>query len=213
MSDFGDRRWSERQGSGLSLVRLVFGAALALFFVWLGGLIAFAEGLPRAVEQVGRKTDAIVVLTGGAERLKAGVQLLVEGGARKMLISGVDPATTAAMLQIGGAPEAELFRCCVDLGYEARNTEGNAIETALWVRRDGYRSLRLVTASYHMPRSLLLFRQAMPGVEMVANPVFPEHVKQEHWWLYPGTARLFAMEYSKYVVSLIRVRLTGDSAD
>ena len=193
----------------MSLWRLLLRLLFIMVFIWLGGLLAFAAGLPQVVEQPTRQTDAIVVLTGGAERLDAGLKLLTEGRAGKLLISGVDPATTAAMLQARSAQVPDIFRCCVDLGHEAQNTEGNAIETALWVEREGHRSLRLVTASYHMPRSLLLFRDLMPEVEMVPNPVFPDHVKQGSWWFYPGTAKLFAIEYSKYVVSLVRVRLSG----
>ena len=76
----------------------------------------------------------------------------------------------------------------------------------MWVKSGGYRSLRVVTASYHMPRSLLLFRHYMPEVELVANPVFPAHVKLESWWRWPGTAKLLAVEFNKYLVSLLRVQ-------
>lgn len=203
-------RWKERPlGGGFSLWRLLLGLALALLFVWFGGLLAFTSALPSSVEAPQRRTDAIVVLTGGAERLDAGLKLLIDGRAGKLLISGVDPATTAASLQARSAQEPEIFKCCVDLGHLAQNTEGNAIEAALWAERQGHASLRLVTAAYHMPRSLLLFRQAMPRVDVVANPVFPEHVKLDRWWLYPGTARLLAVEYSKYLVSLVRIRASG----
>ena len=73
------------------------------------------------------------------------------------------------------------------LGHEAINTLGNAHETAQWIRSQGFRSLRLVTAWYHMPRSLLEFDRAMPEIDIVAHPVFPEQVKQERWWTWRGT--------------------------
>ena len=69
--------------------------------------------------------------------------------------------------------------------------------------------MHLVTASYHIPRSLLLFQRAMPEVRLQANPVFTEHVKLANWWFFPGTMKLLALEYSKYLISLLRVRLTG----
>lgn len=218
MSDFTDRQWRERRGGGPSLLRLLLRLCFVLAFLWLGGLIAYAAGLPQqAATEVRttelRKTDGIVVLTGGTERLDAGLKLLIEGNARKLLISGVDPATTADALQARSSQAPELFRCCVDLGHQAQDTVGNAIEAALWTERENYRSIRMVTAAYHMPRSLLLFREAMPDVEVIANPVFPEHVKLRRWWLYPGTARLLALEYSKYLVSLVRVRLSGGGGD
>ena len=126
------------------------------------------------------------------------------------MVSGVETGVSAAELQANqAATTGDLFSCCVDLGYQAHDTWGNAIEAALWIRRHGYRSLHLVTASYHMPRSLLLFQQAMPNVSLHANPVFSDRVKLADWWRFPGTMKLLAVEYSKYLVSLLRVRLTG----
>ena len=94
--------------------------------------------------------------------------------------------------------------CCVVLGHEADNTLGNAQETARWMHSQGFRSLRLVTAWYHMPRSLLEFGRAMPEIDIVAHPVFPEQVKSEHWWAWRGTAMLLISEYAKYLAALGR---------
>jgi uncharacterized SAM-binding protein YcdF (DUF218 family) len=77
------------------------------------------------------------------------------------------------------------------------------------MREQGLRSLRLVTAAYHMPRSLLEFHRVLPGTEIVPHPVFPEHVKQRSWWRWPGSASLFASEYSKYLVALARGLFDG----
>ena len=71
----------------------------------------------------------------------------------------------------------------------------------------GYSSLRLVTAAYHMPRSLLEFSSAMPGMRIEPHPVFPEHVKQEYWWAWPGTMALMVSEYNKYLVASLRHRV------
>jgi len=90
------------------------------------------------------------------------------------------------------------------LGYEAMDTAGNARETAAWVSAEGYTSLRVVTAAYHMPRSLVELASAMPGVTLVAHPVFPERVRLDAWWSWPGTASLVATEYTKYLVSRLR---------
>jgi uncharacterized SAM-binding protein YcdF (DUF218 family) len=90
------------------------------------------------------------------------------------------------------------------LGHEADDTFGNAQETAQWIRGQGFHSLRLVTAWYHMPRSLLEFGRAMPEIDIVAHPVFPAQVKQEHWWAWRGTAVLLISEYVKYLGALAR---------
>ncbi len=52
-----------------------------------------------------------------------------------------------------------------------------------------FHSLRLVTANYHMPRSLLEFARAMPDIEIVPHPVFPEISRGPHWWAAAGEFR------------------------
>jgi uncharacterized SAM-binding protein YcdF (DUF218 family) len=201
----------ERSDSGArtpllpSLLRLVLGLAL----VWLGGFLYFVGDLPRREPDSARHTDAIVVLTGGADRLDTGLALLLQGRAERLLVSGVDRATTETALLARTNVAPEKFACCVELGHDAADTDGNAVEAALWMRQAGYTSLRLVTASYHMPRALLLFQHQMPEIEIVENPVFPSHVRVDDWWRWPNTARLLAGEFNKYLVSLLRVRLAG----
>src|SRR3546814_12347328 len=78
---------------------------------------------------------------------------------------------------------------------------GNAEEAAEWMRERGFHSLRLVTAHYHMPRSRRLFVHAMPGVTIVPHPVFPAAVRADSWWRWPGTTRLLAQAYVKYLRS------------
>ncbi len=190
------------------LSRLGLGLAAGLS-LWLGGFLHFVGQLPLEVADPVGETDAIVVLTGGAERLDAGLALLIAGKAKRLLISGVDQATTLAALQKRSRIDPATFACCVEIGHQAADTVGNADEAARWARSAGYRSLRLVTAGYHMPRSLLHFRAAMRDIEVIANPIFPGHVKSSEWWRYPGTTRLLAVEFNKYLVSLLRVRLGG----
>ena len=166
----------------------------ALAGLWLGGLVWFARSIPSEVADAETKTDAIVVLTGGSLRVQSGLALLAAGKAQKLFISGVYHSTdVAALLRVSRQTPENVDR--IALGREADNTEGNAAETARWMRLEGFHSLRLVTASYHMPRSLLEFSRAMPEMRIIANPVFPENVKQERWWAWPGTAMLILVEY------------------
>ena len=182
---------------------LAIGVAALL---WLGAFLRFAGDLPRQVADPAQPTDGIVVFTGGAVRLDVGLDLLAQGKAKRLFISGVNPATTRSAMQ-AVAGRAELFECCVDLGFAAADTVGNAIETAVWADAAGYRSLRVVTAGYHMPRSLVELRRRLPGVALVAHPVFPEHVKLDRWWSWPGTAGLLVQEFHKYVFALARARI------
>jgi len=176
--------------------------AVGCCLLWLVGLLWFAT--PPSADTRAAPTDAIVVLTGGSLRLQSGIDLLREGKGRRLFVSGVNHQVDLDdLLGISGsAPEWAI--CCIVLGHEADNTLGNALETARWVRSQGYRSLRLVTAWYHMPRSLLEFDRALPEIDIVAHPVFPDQVKQEHWWARRGTAALLVGEYVKYLGALFR---------
>jgi uncharacterized SAM-binding protein YcdF (DUF218 family) len=121
--------------------------------------------------------------------------------AEKLFISGVhESVEMPRLLEAAGASEVAL-RPRVETGHGARDTAGNAVETAAWMRANGFRSLRLVTANYHMPRSLLRFRHALPDATIIPHPVFPDHVKQDKWWRWPGTARLIVGEYNKFLVA------------
>jgi len=198
-----------RRRAGRRWLRSVVATLAVTALLWLGGLVWFAGRLP--APDPGRRSgaEAIVVLTGGSERLREGLRLLAEGRAPRLLVSGVYPhADLDAILRSAGLP-AESLECCVTLGYAAGDTAGNARETAAWMAERGYRSLLLVTASYHMPRSLLEFRRAMPDLEIVAHPVFPEGFRHADWWLWPGSAALVASEFNKYLAVLARMVLGG----
>jgi len=176
-------------------------AGLAAGSLLLVGLIRFA--IPPAVENQPAPSDAIVVLTGGSLRLLSGIDLLREGKGCVLFVSGVpEQVTLGELLRGAGKDTPHWLICCIVVGHEAQNTAGNAIETARWMRREGYHSVRLVTSWYHMPRSLLEFGRAMPDVEIIPHPVFAEEVKQQNWWAWRGTAALLIGEYGKYLAAL-----------
>ncbi len=189
---------------------LVLVALLAI--VWAIGLLIFVSAVPRQVADAERKTDAIVVLTGGSLRLGEGLALLRAGKAPRMFISGVANNVDLPQLMQSVGDNAGALSCCIALGHEAEDTPGNAREIATWVHREKLHSIRLVTAAYHMPRSLLELRSVAPDIEVVPNPVFPLSVRQQEWWRWPGTADLLIGEYHKYVLAWIRHRLVGAPA-
>ncbi len=182
---------------------------VVLAAAWVAGLIWFADTLPDRPEDTATRTDAIVVLTGGQGRFDEGVQLLRQGQAQKLFVSGVEPGVgVAEMLKKAHLPPAPSDADIV-LGHDADSTASNAAETSDWMHGQGFHSLRLVTASYHMPRSLLEFRHAMPDLTIIPHPVFPGAVKHR-WWAWPGTAQLIAEEYVKYLVAAASLKFVGD---
>lgn len=187
-------------------------AALALALTlsaWLAGLFWFAGRIPGPGPTDTAVTDAIAVPTGGSGRLQAGLDLLAAGRAEKLFVSGVYRGVEVAELLRLSARAPDRLRCCVVLGYSADNTAGNARETAEWMSREGYSSLRLVTASYHMPRSRVEFRRAMPTARVIAHPVFQGNVHIDEWWRWPGTTALLIGEYNKYLIAVAASALAG----
>src|SRR5690606_22826577 len=182
--------------------------------MWLTGLFVFAErvrGLTPAPEPA--RADAIVSLTGpSAERVNAAVRLLEQGKGDRLLISGVNREVRRKELRALTPGSKKLFNCCVDLGFEAENTVGNAQEIASWARSKGYDSLIVVTSDYHMPRSLLEIRGAAPGIELTPYAVSTPSLDNSRWWRAAETARRMTLEYMKYLAVLGREamhRLTG----
>jgi uncharacterized SAM-binding protein YcdF (DUF218 family) len=135
------------------------------------GFLWFLHEVSAAPVEPARHTGGIVVLTGGAGRVEAGLALLEAGAAPRLLVSGAAPRLTLAELARANqrAPAALAGR--VDLGHAAATTTGNAAETAAWARARGIDSLRVVTADYHMPRAMLELRRAMPDITLLPHPV------------------------------------------
>jgi len=173
---------------------------LAAVTIWAVGLVRFATQIPSAVADPNATTDAIVVLTGGSGRLDAGLELLAGNRAPKLFVSGVYRGVdVATLLELSKRSPGDI-ECCIEIGHSAGDTAGNADETTAWMTDHRYRSLRLVTSSYHLARALLEFGLAMPSVTLVPHPVFTQAVKQERWWAWPGTASLIVGEFNKYLL-------------
>ncbi|MBD3837049.1 YdcF family protein [Brevundimonas sp.] len=192
---------------------LVIIAIVAL--IWLVGLFAFADrvrGLTPAEEPT--RADAIVALTGpSSERVNAAIRLLEQGKGQRVLISGVNREVRRRELRELTPGSSRLFNCCVDLGFEAEDTVGNAQEIAAWARAKGYHDLIVVTSDYHMPRSLVEIRGALPGVRLTPYAVSTPSLDNARWWRAAVTARRMTLEYLKYLVALGREgveRLTRD---
>jgi len=143
--------------------------------------------------------DAIIVLTGDAGRLAAGGQLLRDGRAGQLMISGVNPAVTTADIRRHTGLDDARFDCCVTLGREATDTVGNAREAAAYVQTNGYERLIIVTSDYHLPRSLLEFRSRMPGIDIIPFPV-----RTSAPWQDVRALRLWLQEYAKYTTVQLR---------
>lgn len=203
-----------RQGvkNGASAVRKAVYAILAggafLGAALLVGFAGFALSLPREEFAIPVQAEGVVALTGGSDRVLDAATLLASGQARRMLITGVNRSTRSSLLAKILPMSRELFECCVDLGYDALDTAGNAKETRDWARDHNItRTLIVVTSNYHMPRALVEISAALPDVELYPFPVVSEHINVADWASDLRVTRFIGKEYVKYLGSLLRTKL------
>lgn len=189
-------------------------ALLVLAMIWAAGLVAFAERVQRSTpNQEPQAADGIVALTGANsnERIAAAVQLLADHKGRRVLVSGVNREVSREQLRVASGAVRRLYDCCVDLGFTAADTVGNARETAEWAGAMRFNSLIIVTSDYHMPRAMLELRAVLrpPAATFQTYAVPTAALKTRHWWRSPGAARLLVVEYSKYLAILGREAVLG----
>lgn len=183
---------------------------LLLMLVWLGGLGWFIKEIPEKNTQPLPAAEAIVVLTGGKGRLETALILLAEGKGSMLFISGAGKEVAIRDVIERSSPATQIAlrkrfsgKLPIVIGSDAENTIGNAGETKKWLAATGYKSLLLVTSNYHMPRSLVEFRAAMPGISFIAAPVFPEDFSTDD--IHDDDNRALLMsEYHKFIASLLR---------
>jgi uncharacterized SAM-binding protein YcdF (DUF218 family) len=169
-----------------------------------GGFLRFADTVAGLETPKSPEADAIVVLTGGSQRIEQAVSLLESGTGQRLLISGAHPGTSASRIrEMTRAPEG-LFDCCVDIGYDAIDTVGNALETARWAKNHGFKSILVVTNNYHMPRSLFELHRVDPNTRYIAYPIVNSDLKTANWMAKPDVVRAILSEYVKLAGAFVR---------
>jgi uncharacterized SAM-binding protein YcdF (DUF218 family) len=152
------------------------------------GYAAFAVLLPRPAGD--ERTDAIIVLTGGPGRMERGLEMLRQGRAEQLLVSGVNRAVRPSELAAQYPDYAGLFDQRVVLGRESFDTRSNADEVARWIERRRFHSLRLVTNDLHMPRARYELRKRIGNDVAIMVDAVPTE---------PDFRSIF-LEYNKYLL-------------
>ncbi len=182
---------------------------LIVAMIWTVGLLAFAARVVRSTPAPDPvQADGIVALTGASNlRIAAAMKLLEDGKATRLLVSGVNKIASRADIRSVAKAPGRLYDCCVDLGFSAENTIGNARETQAWAHAYHFKRLIVVTADYHMPRAVLELRSALPEAQFQAYPVTTDELDARNWWRTGAGQRRMIIEYSKYLVILSREAL------
>jgi len=175
---------------------------ITIFALWLYGLLCFTNELPNKMPNSPKeKLDAIVVLTGGSNRIDEGFNLLDKHLANKLFISGVYKTTdTKQLLNRWRKEEPHNLDCCIVLDFEAKNTIENVEETKEWLAKENYKSIYLVTSNYHMPRALLEFRKRLTNIKIHPYPIIPKTVNMNNWWQNNKNLIIISKEYTKYII-------------
>lgn len=177
---------------------------VALLGVWAGGFWFFVRQIYAYPRDESTKTEAIIVLTGGRNRITEAGKLYNRKLADKLFISGVNKRVS--LNQIERRNEISLqakSRCSLAKGQRYHRQCGRKHGM---VNQNKIKSVRLVTSNYHIPRSLLEFRSRLPELEIIAYPVYSENVQQQ-WWRSWGSFTLLATEYNKYLYVLLTKKL------
>lgn len=171
------------------------GGILIWLFVILGFgfahflyLVAMLPSLPQDLP-----VDGIVVLTGDRGRIASGLEALERKEGKRLLISGVNAALDEQTILSAIGSRPEFVECCIDLGWQAIDTQSNAIEALSWASKKSYTSLMFITNDYHMPRSMLEIERHNIGIRIAFRAV-PADVN----------FGVLVLEYLKYLVSLLR---------
>ena len=189
---------------------------LVLAVTWSCAVLWFVYSMPTESVAPTVQTEALVVLTGGQGRVEHGIQMLAQGAAPVLLISGVGEHVTVSQMLAEHAPVA-VRRAIAASGAEivldhvSRTTVSNAGQSTAFLRDRDIHTIRLVTANYHMKRALREFHDASPEIAIIPDPVFPDEFRRDGWWQHDNTRRLVFSEFYKYLAVLLRDALRPNS--
>ena len=170
---------------------MIWRLGLVVVLGWLLGFVWFAGWLPEPAPM--ERTDAVIVLTGGPGRIARGLEVVDEGLAEQMFVSGVDPEVKPNEFAAQFEVPRRVMDCCVTLGFLAVDTRSNAGEVAQWMKEKEFGSARLVTTDWHMARASSEFAETLPASTTVVEDAVASH---------PRLATLF-LEYNKLLAAAI----------
>jgi uncharacterized SAM-binding protein YcdF (DUF218 family) len=179
----------------------------ALLIVWSISLGLYVLQINSYGQEVGQMPDAIVVLTGGSNRIEEGLDLMSQHKCQNLFISGVNRDVSRHDILGRIQKNGNVPQCDLELGYTARNTHENAQEVLAWMKKKEFHSMVLVTAHYHMPRSLLEFKAIAPDMIIYPYAVQPDMNHKTYLESALSRSWLVLKEYHKYMAAWLRIYL------
>lgn len=149
-----------------------------------------------------RNIDAIIVFTGGENRVQSGIDLLSNNIGKKLFISGVNPDTNIFDISEQTLSDMDLLNCCIDLGKKADNTMENALESIDWIKNNKYKNIVIVTSNYHMKRSLFILRNFDRTINFIPHNVQSKFLQNKNITVYRKLKTIIS-EYVKLTYTRI----------
>ncbi len=167
------------------MIKKIFRITIAvLLALWIGGYALFIVNIVETKKPITmKKTDAIIVLTGGNNRVKTGIELFSTEISPQLFITGVHQSVTKSEITSMWGGDKKLPDCCIILGYKATTTIENALEAKEWINSNNIKSIYLVTSAYHMDRALLEFKNIIKDTNIIPHPIKIERsLKDLKFW-------------------------------
>lgn len=140
--------------------------------------------------------DAVLVLTGGENRIAEGFRAWKEGMGKELFILGAGREAKLASVLPRETATSPADQSRIHIEGWSTNTLENAFSAKEVVVSRAYRNVVLVTSDYHVPRAHLALRAMLPApVSITVISVRSDWAKKGAWHRLP---RLFLVEGWKY---------------
>ncbi len=151
-----------------------------------------------------RPSDVILVLAGETDyRPRRALELLGRGDGQRIVL---DVPTNAKLYEftqielaqkyIGDLPQAASVSICPIDGLSTK-AESKDAETCL--RREGAKSVLIVTSDFHTRRALEVFRREIPGHEYSVAAARNGEAFGSRWWTHRQWAKTFVDEWLRLI--------------
>lgn len=179
--------------------------AATVLILFLLGAAAIPHFLARGEgHSTGKAADAILVLSGGENRIAEGFRAWKEGKGKELFILGAGQEATLSSILPAGTEISPAERLRIHIEGWSGNTLENAFSAKSAVVSRGYRDVIIVTSDYHVPRAYLAMRKILPpDVSISVSPVVSNWGRKGSWRRLP---RLFLVEGWKYWGYLLFLR-------
>lgn len=175
-----------------------------LFFLifLLYEFISFVKLIPseNQINQSLENLDAVIVLTGGQNRIKDGINLQKKYKIKKLFISGVNNKTSLEEIFEAQDLDKNDLKENIEIGKMAKSTIGNRKEVEKWAKINSIKKVALVTSDYHVPRSYLLFKSSKIIESVEVYPSFGSKFTAENIFKDRSSTKIVFVEFFKYLV-------------